>query len=162
MADLTEADKYLLDRIDRGDGDAWAQLVDRYHGRLRAFALGRLGPRRGADADDLVQDTFAAFLQSFRSFRRDSGLETYLFTILRRKLIDLFRGRGTGGLRPCSINDLSGPVGSRAADDSATGAAAATAGSTLPGREPAASWYARRDEQADRLSAALGEAFDAL
>ena len=161
MAELTEADKYLLDRIGQGDGDAWAQLVDRYHGRLRAFALGRLGPGRGADADDLVQETFAAFLQSFRSFRRDASLETYLFTILRRRLIDLFRGRGTGGLRPCSINDLTGPAGggsSRNRDDSAAGGG----NPQLPGHEPAASWYARRDEQAERLSAALGEAFYAL
>ena len=156
MAGLTEADKHLLDRLGRGDGGAWSQLVDRYHGRLRAFALARLGPRRNADADDLVQETFAAFLQSFRGFRRDASLETFRFTILRRKVIDLFRGRGTRGLRPCSINDLPGPAGGDAGDS------AAAAGASLPDRAPAASWYARRDEQAERLAGALGEAFAAL
>jgi RNA polymerase sigma factor (sigma-70 family) len=148
MDDLAEADRYLLDQIARGDPDAWGQLVGRYHGRLLAFARGRVGRR--ADAEDLVQDTFAAFLQSFRSFRRDASLETYLFTILRRRLIDVFRGRGTGGLKVCSIHDAGGPDGD--ADDRPPPA------DRLAAPDPAASWYARRDEEHGRLSAALSAA----
>lgn len=155
MDDLAEADRFLLGQIAAGDGDAWGQLVGRYHGRLLAFARGRL--RNPSDAEDLVQDTFAAFLQAFRSFRRDASLETYLFTILRRRLIDVFRGRGTGGLRVCSIHDAAGGSSGGAADADGPNPYAA-----LPSPEPTASWYARQDEAGERLSAALAEAVRAL
>ena len=152
MAEPTEAERYLLEQIARGDPDAWSQLVGRFQGRLLAFARGRLS--RKADAEDLVQEVFTAFLQSFRTLRPGSSVETYLFMLLRRRLIDTFRGRGTGGLRVCSIQDLvHGHGGGQ--DDSA-------ADVPLPGDEPTASWYARRDEQAGRLTAALAEAIDAL
>ena len=150
MAELTEADRYLLEQIAQGNPDGWSQLVARYEGRLLAFARVRL-PRR-ADAEDLVQDTFATFLQSFRAFRPDASVETFLFTILRRRLIDVFRGRGTGGLRVCSIQDAGGPGRS---DDSAP------AGAALPAPNETASWYVRRDEQATRLAEVLGDAIDA-
>lgn len=152
MDDLTEADKYLLDGIGRGDADAWAQLVGRYHGRLLAFARGRLGGRRAADAEDLVQDTFAAFVRTFRASRPDANLETYLFTILRRRLIDAFRGRGSGGLRVCSIHDVATAGG----DDDRTAAV------DPPDRGPAASAYARRDEEVATLTAALAAAVKSL
>ena len=38
MAELTQADRYLLDQIRRGDGEGWSALVARYQGRLLAFA----------------------------------------------------------------------------------------------------------------------------
>jgi RNA polymerase sigma factor (sigma-70 family) len=151
MAELTEADRYLLEQIARGNPDGWSQLVARYQGRLLAFARARL-PRR-ADAEDLVQDTFATFLQSFRAFRPDASVETFLFTILRRRLIDVFRGRGTGGLRVCSIQDAAG--GGRGADESSP------VGAGLAAPEATASWYVRRDEQSARLAAVLGDAIDA-
>src|SRR3954467_766196 len=141
MAEASEADRYLLDQIARGNTDAWSQLVNRYHGRLLAFARSRLP--KTEDADDFVQETFLRFLQSFRSFRPDASVETFLFTILRRRMIDVFRGRGTGGLRVCSIQDAGGAGRS---DESTPGAA-------LPAPEATASWYVRRDEQATRLAA---------
>ena len=56
MTRLDQADKFLLDQIRTGNGDAWTQLLDRYQGRLLTFARGKLGS--AADADDIVQDTF--------------------------------------------------------------------------------------------------------
>src|SRR6266498_4098341 len=100
MAEASEADKYLLDQIAQGNTDAWSQLVNRYHGRLLAFARARLP--KSADADDFVQETFLLFLQSFRSFRRDASVETYLFTILRRRMIDHYRVRR---INTCAIQD---------------------------------------------------------
>jgi RNA polymerase sigma-70 factor (ECF subfamily) len=85
MSELTEAERYLLESIRQGDADAWSQLVQRYQGRLLAFAHGRM--RRSADAEDLVQETFLAFLKGLAAFRGQANLETYLFTILRRKII---------------------------------------------------------------------------
>src|SRR3954451_3485828 len=101
MAELTEADRYLLQRIAQGDSEGWRQLVERYQGRLLAFARGRLS--RKEEAEDLVQDTFIAFLEGIKNFRENASVETFLFTILRRKLIDFFRGKQ---MRTCFLQDV--------------------------------------------------------
>src|SRR5881398_1392574 len=101
MPDLTEADRYLLNNITCGDAEAWAQLVQRYEGRLLAFARGRLS--RKEEAEDLVQDTFIAFLEGIKKFRENASIETFLFTILRHKLIDFFRGKQ---MRTCFLQDV--------------------------------------------------------
>ena len=140
MAESSEADRYLLDQIARGNADAWAQLVGRYHGRLLAFARSRL--RSAADADDFVQETFLRFLQSFRTFRAGASVETFLFTILRRRLIDHFRGRQR--LAACAISD------------------SAVAGDKMMSSERTPSWYARRDEQTELLEQAVVAGLDGI
>ncbi|MEM9645497.1 MAG: sigma-70 family RNA polymerase sigma factor [Planctomycetota bacterium] len=96
----SEADNHLIDRIRGNDADGWRQLVDRYQKRLLAFARARVGQH--ATAEDLVQETLVSFLQSISRFRQDAGLETFLFQILRRRIIDHYRARGeTGSVSPC-------------------------------------------------------------
>ncbi len=92
-AEPDNADKFLVERIREGDQLAWRQLIERYHGRLLAFALARTG--RSSDADDVVQEALVGFLQSLPFYDPNRSLETYLFTILRYKLIDLMRQRRT-------------------------------------------------------------------
>ena len=162
MAELSEGDKYLLDQIRRGDAEGWAALVGRYQGRLLAFARGRL--RQPADAEDIVQDTFFHFLKGLPAFRQDASVETYLFTILRRKLVDHFRGRH---MRLCSLQDVLDSGGAAAGvGGSSGGEESREAASRLAGDDPTPSWYARRDEQAaiDRttLSSALRAFTDRL
>lgn len=150
MAGITEADKYLIEQIRRGNADGWSQLVARYQGRLLAFARSQLS--RKSEAEDMVQETFIMFLQKIGSFRDDCSLETYLFTILRRKIIDLYRGRQ---LRACFLNDASSSSDDSSAQEE-----------RIASTEPGASWYVRRDEHADRaraaLAGALGELVDRL
>lgn len=145
MAESSEADRYLLDQIARGDTDAWSQLVGRYHGRLLAFARSRLP--RSTDPDDFVQETFLRFLQSFRSFRAGASVETFLFTILRRRLIDHFRGRR---LATCAIGD------------SDAGGAGGPAGSDIAAQAQTPSWYARHDEQTELLEHAVAAGLDGM
>ena len=157
MAELSEGDKYLLDQIRRGSGEGWAALVERYQGRLLAFARGRL--RQPADAEDIVQDTFFHFLKGLPAFREDASVETYLFTILRRKLVDHFRGKH---MRLCSLQEVldaggGGGGGSSGGDDSGGSAA-----SRLAGDDPTPSSYALRDEQAAIDRSALAAALRAL
>jgi RNA polymerase sigma-70 factor (ECF subfamily) len=85
------ADRYLVESIRSGSEGAWRQLIDRYHGRLLAFARARLASL--ADAEDAVQDAFVGFLQSLQGYDPGRSLETYLFTILRYKLVDRMRSR---------------------------------------------------------------------
>ena len=83
--------------------------------RLRAARL-----KQSADAEDIVQDTFFHFLKGLPNFREDASVETYLFTILRRKLVDHFRGRH---MRLCSLQDVldsGGGAAGRAAIPAAT------------------------------------------
>lgn len=148
MSESTHADRYLLDQIRQGSSAGWSELVTRYQGRLHAFARSRL--RRPADADDMVQETFIHFLKGLPRFREDASIETYLFTILRRKLIDWFRGQR---VRICSLQDSLTP-----GDDSDRSSLAAQ----IPSHDQTASWYARNDEQADQDQAALASALRAL
>ena len=87
-----EADRVLLNAVRRGDEEAWRQLVDSYSGRLFAFAVRQLGRRR-AEAEDLVQDTFLVLVQDPSQAARIRSLEAFLFTVLRRKIIDFRRRR---------------------------------------------------------------------
>ena len=150
MPEISEADRYVIQQIRAGNPDGWSQLVGRYQGRLLAFARGRMN--RKAEAEDIVQETFITFLQNLAKFRDEYSLETYLFTILRRKVIDFFRGRQT---RSCFLTDVL--HGESSSDVSP---------SQLPGVEMTASWYARRDESGEKtriiLAAALGELLDRL
>lgn len=86
-----KADRFLVEQIRTGSESAWRQLIDRYSGRLLAFARARAPSL--SDAEDLVQDAFVGFLQSLANFDPSRSLETYLFTIVRYKLYDLFRQR---------------------------------------------------------------------
>lgn len=154
MGDVSEADRYILDQVRRGSADGWAELVGRYQGRLLAFARSRM--RSPADAEDLVQETFVHFLRGLPNFREDASVETYLFTILRRKLVDWFRGQR---VRVCSLQDAIDSGGGSAGDSSASGSGFAD---RLAGRDPTASWYARKDEQNTVDKAALADALRAL
>ncbi len=86
-----QADRFLVEQIKSGDQGAWRQLIDRYHGRLVAFAKARTASL--SDAEDLVQEAFVGFIQSLDHYDLSRSLETYLFTILRYKLFDQLRQR---------------------------------------------------------------------
>jgi RNA polymerase sigma factor (sigma-70 family) len=143
MAESTEADRYLLKQIAAGDESGWSQLVARYHGRLLAFARRQL--KKPGDAEDLVQEAFIAFLTHRSRFDPTRSVETFLFTTLRRRIIDTYRGRAA---KTCLLGDA--------------GVAEETAGGQGASQEPSASWYVRRDEQAEKQRAALARAMESL
>jgi RNA polymerase sigma factor (sigma-70 family) len=140
MTQWTEAERYMMDQIRRGSDEAWSQLVERYQGRLIAFAR-RRAPR-SLDAEDLVQDTFLLFLRGLAQFREQASIETFLFVILRRRLAEAHRGKRIGVCELPQWED--------------------TGGVNLPAPDPTASSYARRDEQRQAAHAALGAALDEL
>jgi RNA polymerase sigma factor (sigma-70 family) len=84
-----QADKELLDAIRSKKENAWATLIEQYQGRLLNFATSKLSQR--ADAEDVIQETFVSFIKGLENYRGEVSLETYLFTILRNKIIDLYR-----------------------------------------------------------------------
>lgn len=134
MSHSSETDSSLLDDIRAGKADAWARLVRRYEGRLLNFAASRL-PQR-ADAEDIVQDTLVAFIKALDSFRDAASLETYLFAILRNRIIDRYRSKRARSV--CLIQDIySAEQGEHQID----------AFEQMAGADPTASWCLSRDEQ---------------
>jgi RNA polymerase sigma-70 factor (ECF subfamily) len=68
------------------DPDAW---VDRYGDALFHFSLARVKNRE--IAEDLVQETFLAAVKSQDRFKGRSSEKTWLFGILKHKVIDHYR-----------------------------------------------------------------------
>jgi RNA polymerase sigma-70 factor (ECF subfamily) len=68
------------------DASAW---LERYGDALYRYAAARVGGRE--PAEDLVQETFLAALQSRDRFQHRSSVRTWLFSILRHKIVDHYR-----------------------------------------------------------------------
>lgn len=82
---LEETDMELIDRWKAGDTRAATRLVGRHSQALARFAVSA-GERDGIE--ELVQDTFVRAFASLGSFRGESTLRTWLFTIERRLMLD--------------------------------------------------------------------------
>ncbi len=145
----TKGEQYYVDKIRQGDGQAWSDFVSRYQGRLLRFARAKL-PQR-ADAEDVVQETFIAFVRSIGRYRGECDLETYLFALMRRKIIDSYRS--AGARKVCLIQD----TGETDSDEPASDLL-----DVVPSPVQTASWYARADEHYDRQKVALAEALNGL
>jgi len=107
MTSQPDADSLLVDRIRRGEAQAWDDLIARYEGRLLAFVESRLG-RRGP-SEDIVQESFLGFLNSLPNYDGRRPLESYLFSICAYKLTDHLRREGRRPAVPLSsASDTSG------------------------------------------------------
>jgi len=78
-------DSELIERWKAGDSRAATQIVTRHADALARFAVSS-GER--TEIEELVQDTFVRAFSSIDSFRGDSSLRTWLFTIERRLMLD--------------------------------------------------------------------------
>lgn len=94
-------DQQLIERWRAGDEQAATGIVERHADALSRFAM-RLGVTE--DIDELVQDTFIRAFGALDSFRADSSLRTWLFTIERRLLIDRRRSEARRG-QEVSVED---------------------------------------------------------
>lgn len=150
MGQISEAEQFLLNQIRAGDQEAWSRLVERYRGRLLSFA--RMKLPQPADAEDIVQDTFVGFITGLANCRGECSIETYLFTILRRRIINAYRSAHARYV--CLIQDVY--------KTTADGESSANACEHLPSDEATASVYARRDEQSQLLRQALAQALQSL
>jgi len=149
MNRVTKAEQYLLDKIRLGNKQAWSEFVDRYRGRLLSFARVKL--LQSADAEDAVQETFIAFIKNLQSFRGECALETYLFSLLRRKIIDTYRSRQAKHL--CLIQDTYISQYDDEPPDPFD---------YLAGPAETASWYFKADEQYQMQKLVLTDALSEL
>lgn len=94
LHDDAALDQALIARWLAGDEHAATRIVERHAEALARFAV-RLG--MADDAEELVQDTFVKAFSALESFRADSSLRTWLFTIERRLVIDRRRATARRG-----------------------------------------------------------------
>jgi RNA polymerase sigma-70 factor (ECF subfamily) len=90
---MTVTDFDLLDRWRAGDREAGNTLFDRYFDPVFRFFRNKVTD----GAEDLVQQTFLACVQSRDHFRKDASFRTYLFTAARSKLYNYLERRGREG-----------------------------------------------------------------
>ena len=82
-------DRTLIERWQGGDERAASAIVERHAAAIARF-VSTLGER---EMDEVVQDTFIRAFSSFDSFRGESSLRTWLFTIARRLVLDRRRAQ---------------------------------------------------------------------
>lgn len=73
-------DQSLLRQAGSGDGRAFHQLVDRHGARLYRLAVSLVGS--AADAEDVLQETFAGAFRGLKGFEARSSVKTWLTRIL--------------------------------------------------------------------------------
>lgn len=129
-ASPVEAD--LLERIRRGEAAAWRDFIQRYEGRLLAYARARLSDV--AVAEDIVQEAFIGFLNALPNYDPETPLDSFLFTITAHKLTDHFRRIGR---RP-ALQSLAG------GDESSAGVEVAG-----PGRKASSLARSKEHQQAE-------------
>jgi RNA polymerase sigma-70 factor (ECF subfamily) len=87
-----ETDGRLIERVGRGDRDAFDQLYRRFARPVLAMALRQLGD--SGRAEDAAQDTFAAVWRSARSYRSERGSgSAWLYAVARHAIVDRARQR---------------------------------------------------------------------
>ena len=85
----------VIARAQRGEPEAFDELVDCYAGRLCGFFRRMLGRR--AEAEDLVQEVFVRVVQTIDRYREDGRFEPWLFRIAANLARDRLRRRVTDG-----------------------------------------------------------------
>lgn len=85
----------LLEACRRGDGAAFAELVDRTHRHVYTLAYRLVGDRH--EAEDVVQEAYLRAYRSLQGFRGDARFETWLYRIVANAAMTHLRRRGRFG-----------------------------------------------------------------
>ena len=97
---LTKAEGALIERLRPGEERAFDELVTQQHGTLIRLAMGYVANRD--EAEEVVQDTWMAVIQSLNRFEGRSSLRTWICGILIHKAKD----RGVREKRHTTFSDF--------------------------------------------------------
>ena len=90
---MTREEEYaLVQRIQSGDSDAFAVLMDLY--QKQVYHLARRTVGNPEDAADMTQEAFLRAYRAIGSFRGDSKLSVWLYRLTQNVCIDFLRSRG--------------------------------------------------------------------
>ena len=87
--DILNDERALVLRLIGGDEDAFCELYAAYKNRLIYFAMCFLKSREYAE--DVFQDAFTVVWQSRRFIDPDASFSSYLYTIIRNRLLNQLR-----------------------------------------------------------------------
>jgi len=79
----------LLERIKRGDREAFTELVRLHQKRIFLLAFSFFHNRE--DAMDIVQETFLRFYQKIHSFQKGKNFQSWILQIAKNLCIDHYR-----------------------------------------------------------------------
>jgi len=82
-------DEMLMVRYQRGDREAFAELVRRHQRPVYNFVLRQL--RQNSLAEDVTQECFLRLVQNAAEFKHEARFATWLYTIARNLCIDHLR-----------------------------------------------------------------------
>jgi RNA polymerase sigma-70 factor (ECF subfamily) len=84
-------DNELVERLQKGDIEAFNCIYYKYSGKLYAFGLKYL--RSTAETEELVQSVFLKVWENYRKLKIETSFKSYLFTIAYNDICKLFRKR---------------------------------------------------------------------
>ena len=84
-------DKILVERLQKGDVEAFDLIYEKYSGKLFAFGLKYLKSRE--ESEELVQSIFLKLWENHKTLEKESSFKSYLFTIAYNNICNLFRKR---------------------------------------------------------------------
>jgi RNA polymerase sigma-70 factor, ECF subfamily len=94
------SDLDLVQRVQRGDSDAFAALF--FAHRPRVYSVCLRMTNNSAEAEDLTQDAFFQVFRKLASFRGDSALSTWLYRVAVNTVLMHFRKKA---LRQVSLDE---------------------------------------------------------
>ncbi len=83
------SDYDLVEKLRKGDFEAFDQIFEKYGDRLFGFALKYLKSKE--ETEGLVQDVFLKIWENRKNLKKESSLKSYLFTIAYHDICKLFR-----------------------------------------------------------------------
>ena len=84
-----ETDYELVEKLQKGDLEAFDRIFERYSDRLFGFALKYLKSKE--ETEELVQDVFLKIWENRKNLKKESSLKSYLFTIVYHNMCKIFR-----------------------------------------------------------------------
>ena len=79
-------DDYLIDKVIKGENNAYAELVDRY--KQMVYTLAYKIVKNREDAEEVAQDTFVKAYNALNDFKGDSKFSTWLYKIAYYRSLD--------------------------------------------------------------------------
>lgn len=102
----TLEDSTLAERSREGDANAFAELYRRYLKPVYRFIFRRMGGN-SATAEDLTSQVFLEALHNLAGYNERGRFAAWLFTITRRRLVDIYRKPGMASLEDVPESMLS-------------------------------------------------------
>ncbi|HEX7120660.1 MAG TPA: sigma-70 family RNA polymerase sigma factor [Longimicrobiales bacterium] len=111
-ADASVGEAHVVERVRRGDVEAYGELVRRH--MRRAFSIAYRILEHREDAEDVVQDAFLRALERFDTLERGRPFGPWLYRIVVNRALNVRRGRSIRRTEPIpehASSDAAAPDG---------------------------------------------------